>query len=105
MVEGRRAASTLTPVYPIEYNHLAGLKRELKELPIPFGSSLDRKAIVELGLPDDLLVILVARDDDFMVPSGGTVLEDGDTLLVLSDKKSFEKVVTKFNFFNSQVAG
>jgi len=91
--------------YPIEYNPMAGLKSELKELPIPSGSCLDGKAIVELGLPDDFLVILVARDNDFMVPSGGTVLQDGDTLLVLSDKKSFEQVTTRFSLLKSQVAG
>lgn len=91
-------------LYPIEYNPMDGLKSELKELPILSGSRLDGKAIVELELPDGFLVILVARDHDFMVPSGGTVLQEGDTLLVLSDKKSFDEVVTKFNLFKSQVA-
>jgi cell volume regulation protein A len=42
-----------------------------------------------------LLVILIARDNDFLLPSGGTVLQSGDTLLVLSDKKSFESVLAK----------
>lgn len=91
-------------LYPIEYNPMDGLKSELKEVPILSGSRLDGKAIVELGLPDGFLVILIARDNDFMVSSGGTVLQGGDTLLVLSDKKSFDEVVTKFNLFKSQVA-
>ena len=58
---------------------------------------MNGKAIFELGLPDDFLVILIARDNDFMLPSGGTVLQGNDTLLVLSDKESYGKVIEKFN--------
>ena len=50
------------------------------------------QAIVELGLPADFLIILVVREKDFIQPSGQTVLQVGDTLLVLADKKSFEEV-------------
>jgi cell volume regulation protein A len=82
-------------VYPIEYTPMDGLKGELKELPIPADSGMAGKAIFELELPDEFLVILIARDNDFLLPSGGTVLQSGDTLLVLSDKKSFESVLAK----------
>ena len=76
---------------------MGGLKSELKELPVPIESSMNGKAIFELELPDDFLVILIARDNDFMLPSGGTVLQGNDTLLVLSDKESYGKVIEKFN--------
>jgi cell volume regulation protein A len=84
-------------VYPIEYTPMGGLKSELKELTIPSNSHMAGKAIVELGLPADFLVILIARENDFILPSGGTVLQEGDTLLVLSDKKSFDEVQAKLN--------
>lgn len=89
-------------IYPIEYVPMDGLKGELKELPIPIHSGINGKAIFELGLPDDFLVILIARDNDFMLPSGGTVLRDNDTLLVLSDKESFDKVVERFNIWSEK---
>ncbi len=85
-------------LYPIEYTPVDGLKSELKELFIPSDSSMVGKAIVELGLPNDFLVVLIARDNGFVVPSGGTVLQGGDTLLVLSDKKSFDEVLAKFTY-------
>jgi potassium/hydrogen antiporter len=81
--------------YPIEYTPIDGLKSELKELAVPFGSPLAGKAIVELGLPAEFLIILIARGDEYLLPSGGTVLESGDTLLVLSDKASFDRVQTQ----------
>jgi len=84
-------------VYPIEYLPMEGLKSELKELPIPLESKVIGKAIFELGLPRDFLVILIARENDFMIPSGGTVLLGADTLLVLSDEDDFEKVLKDHN--------
>jgi cell volume regulation protein A len=84
-------------VYPIEYTPVEGFRNELKELPIAPGSHPDGKAIVELGLPDDFLVILIARDNDFVLPYGGIVLQGGDVLLALSDQKSFDEVQAKFS--------
>ncbi|MCZ2127094.1 MAG: potassium/proton antiporter [Anaerolineales bacterium] len=81
--------------YPIEYVPMDGLKSELKELPIPSNSEMIGKAIFELELPKDFLVILIARDNEFMQPSGGTILQDGDTLLALSSKESYAEVVQR----------
>ena len=84
-------------LYPIEYMPMTGLKSELKELTIPAGSTLSGKAVVELGLPPGLLIVLIARGDDFVQPGGGTVVQGGDTLLVLSDKKTYAEVLARFN--------
>ncbi len=81
--------------YPIEYVPDKGYKNDLKELPIADGSPAVGKAIVELGLPAEFLVILIARENDFILPSGGTVLQAGDTLLVLSEKVAWETVQAK----------
>lgn len=83
--------------YPIEYVPMGGLKSELKELHIPVDSRMNGKAIFEMGLPNDFLVILIGRGNEFLVPSGGTVLQGNDTLLVLCDKKSFDAVIRTFN--------
>jgi cell volume regulation protein A len=79
-------------VYPIEYTPVGGFKSELKELPVPPGSYMAGKAIFEMGLPADFLVVLIARENDFMVPTGGTVVRGGDTLLALADKETFAAV-------------
>lgn len=80
------------PVYPIEFNPVRGFTDELKEIPIPEDSTCAGKTIVELALPEKLLVILIARENEFFVPNGGTTLLAGDTLIVLSDQESFDKV-------------
>jgi len=82
--------------YPIEYSPMRGLKSELTELIVPPDSPVAGKSIVELGLPADFLVILVARGDQFLLPSGGTTLLVGDALLALSDCDCLDQVQARF---------
>ena len=78
--------------YPIEYTPVGGFKSELKELAVPPDSPMAGKAIVELNLPEDFLVVLIARQNEFLMPGGGTIIEAGDTLLALADTQTFEQV-------------
>jgi cell volume regulation protein A len=64
--------------YPIEFAPIDGVDTQLVDFIIPFNAAIAGKAIVELGLPPDSLIVLVNRDEKFFVPSGGTVLEGGD---------------------------
>ena len=69
--------------HPLEFEPMAGSDTELVDLTVPFHSEVVGKSIVELGLPPDSLVVLIGRGETYIVPSGGTVFEPGDTLLVL----------------------
>lgn len=90
------APVVLKRTYPIEYVPMSGLKSELKEFHIRSNSPAIGKAIFELDLPESFLVVLIARENDFIMPKGGTILNDGDTLLVLSDNDAFNEVFTRF---------
>ncbi len=79
-------------VYPIEFSPVSGFKGELKELAVGQGSPFAGRAIVELGLPPELLVVLIARGQEFVVPNGATNLREGDTLIVLADRGTFAQV-------------
>lgn len=78
--------------YPIEFAPIDGVDTQLVDFIIPFNSAIAGKPIVELGLPRDSLIALVNRDEKFFVPSGGTVLEGGDVVLVLVNDKNLGKV-------------
>jgi cell volume regulation protein A len=69
--------------YPLEIEPLEGVDTDLIEFVLPPGAVVAGKPIVELGLPAGSLITLVSRDEHFFVPSGGTVLEEGDVVLVL----------------------
>ena len=70
--------------YPLEMISSDGINTELVDLVLPAGSQAAGKSIVELGLPRDTLIVLVGRNEQYLVPTGGTVLEEGDTLLALA---------------------
>ncbi len=86
------APSAPKPVYPIEFSPVSGFKSELKELSLPEGSPLAGRAIVELGLPVEFLIVLIARGSEFVVPGGATTLLEGDTLIALADRATFAQV-------------
>jgi cell volume regulation protein A len=77
--------------YPLEFNPVEGLRSELKELVITEGSPWAGRAVVDLGLPFELLIVLIVRGDEFVQPKGETRLAAGDTLLVLSEAAAFER--------------
>lgn len=43
--------------------------------------------LVDLGMPEKTLVVMVKRGESFFVPTGITVLQEGDRLLIISDNK------------------
>jgi cell volume regulation protein A len=81
--------------YPIEFNPVEGLKSELKELVVAEGSPWVGRAVVDLGLPSGLLIILIARGTEFVQPKGQTTVEAGDTLLILAEADAFEKAAAE----------
>ena len=62
------------------------------ELIVPYDADVVGKSIVEIGMPQDSLVTLISRNGAFLVPSGGTVLQEGDTMLVLVNRKNLPEV-------------
>jgi potassium/hydrogen antiporter len=68
------------------------VQENLTELTIGKDSPAAGKQIIELGLPDEALIVLLTRDETATVPGGGTVLEAGDRLLVLAEPEVLEKV-------------
>jgi cell volume regulation protein A len=76
--------------YPLEFVRSHSTKTDLMELRIPPDSAAIGRQIVELGLPKGTLVVLIGRGSEFMIPSGSTVLNQGDSMLVLVDRESLQ---------------
>jgi potassium/hydrogen antiporter len=78
--------------YPLELEQSSALDSDLVEVRVPTGSAVVGRQILELGLPEQALVVLIGRDRRFVVPRGATTVEDGDTLLLLSDQNGLDAV-------------
>ena len=65
-----------------DYEEEHGTK--LLEYPIEAGSRLVGKSIMEANIPEEILIVMIKRGDDVVMPKGSTVLEAGDTLVITS---------------------
>lgn len=71
---------------PLVFEPTEDVKNDLLELDILEGSPMAGRQILELGLPSDVLIMLVNRGGECLVPSGGTTIETGDVVLAFADK-------------------
>ncbi|MDY5968705.1 MAG: potassium/proton antiporter, partial [Bacteroidales bacterium] len=52
--------------------------------------------IMDLGMPEKTLAIMVKRDNHYFVPTGKTTLHEGDTLMVITDNdEGLQETLTK----------
>lgn len=78
--------------YPIELEPSVDTKAALKEVEIEEGDHSVGKQILELGLPNNVLITLINREGKFLVPRGTTEILENDKLLILSDKKDVSEI-------------
>ena len=69
---------------------------EIIELEVAEGSEAAGRSVKELGLPDGSLVISILRDGGGFVPSGDSVVEAGDEVLLVLDVGIEERVTERF---------
>jgi cell volume regulation protein A len=69
----------------LRFDPMASPNRQLVEFEVAPNSDAKNKRIVDLRLPAGVLVLLVARDGEDVVPNGGTVLRRGDVIQLLAD--------------------
>ena len=79
---------------PIELIPGSKIRSDLVEITIAGSSLAAGRQLVDLRLPRSTLVVLINRSEDFLVPRGSTVLQGGDVLLVLADKRDLAEVRT-----------
>ncbi len=81
------------PKKPLDIFLSEDAKAALEEIQIPANSPIVGKKIVELNFPKTAIIAMVKRDDTFITPSGSTLLQANDLLMVLSDtKEGIDKV-------------
>ncbi|MDX2163450.1 MAG: potassium/proton antiporter [bacterium] len=82
-------ATHRTPKSPLAYVMRDGvIANNLVEITLPEASAAVGKQLVNLGLPSGVLIVLIGRNDDMVIPTGSTVLEGGDRLLMLTSDQS-----------------
>ena len=75
---------------------LAEERLEIIELEVAEGSDAAGKSVKDLGLPDGSLVISILRDGGGFVPSGDSVIEANDEVLLVLDVGIESRVTARF---------
>ena len=64
----------------------------LMDFIIPYNSAVVGKAILDLKLPQQSVITLISRNNQYIVPTGTTRLQGGDVLLIILNKASIAEV-------------
>lgn len=68
-------------------------KNAMKKIKLNSDSNAVGKKIVELGFPKTAIISMIERNDNYTIPTGATILEENDILVILSEnEKSIEEV-------------
>jgi potassium/hydrogen antiporter len=62
-------------------------KAAMKEFKVSPDCYAVNKRIVDLGFPKSAIIAMIKRNDQYLTPSGSSVIEPNDILLILSDNK------------------
>ena len=71
------------------------MKSELTEIFIDDGNPVIGKRILELGFPHAALIALIKRSGKYITPNGSTILESGDTLVIIAENAEALKQANK----------
>lgn len=77
---------------PIQFEKTEAFDADLTEILVPYRSACIGQAIVDLKMSPESLIVLITRNDRFVIPSGATVIEEGDVLLVLAGAKDLMQI-------------
>lgn len=77
-------ATPSVPSQPLAYVPAIDLSSQVSEIRVAAGSAAVDQSILELGLPNGALVVLIGRDGETLVPNGGTVLHPDDLLVIVA---------------------
>jgi len=82
---------------PLEFENNPDSNAKLVEYIVPFNSRISGKKILDLKLPENVLIVLICRNEVFFIPKGNTVINEGDILQILLEKHQIAETVKLLN--------
>lgn len=65
---------------------------DLLEVQIPNDAKLEERAIMDLNIPEDVLIVMIKRNNKLITPRGTTMIKHGDILMISGDEESLMKI-------------
>lgn len=76
-------------------DYYEGIDNNLFEVNVGKGNQLIGKMIVEINIPEDILIVMIKRNDQVIIPKGSTMICENDSLILSGNNIEF------INYFNS----
>jgi potassium/hydrogen antiporter len=76
----------------LEYVPPGKTRNDLAEVVVAPGSAAVGRRVLDLGFPPGSLIVLIVRGEETIVPTGGTVIEAGDELLIFADRDELARI-------------
>lgn len=75
-------------ITPVDVMLRENISTEMVEVDIPDDSCVVGKRIVDLNFPEKSLIVLIQRNDRYISPTGATVIEPNDKLIIVAEDKT-----------------
>jgi len=69
---------------PRDFDNMEFPGMTLQEFIVPYNASSVDKALFEIKLPKESHILLIARGEQFLIPSGNTIVRGGDVIWILA---------------------
>jgi len=79
-------------IVPFQPEEIGKTDNDLVTVTLSKESKLIGKQIVEVGLPEGALIVLLTRGEEYVVPRGATQLMENDIILILAGRKLLPKI-------------
>ncbi|MDZ4728308.1 MAG: potassium/proton antiporter [Leptospira sp.] len=77
---------------PRDFDNMEFPGMTLQEFIVPYNSTVVEKALFEIKLPKDSHILLIARGEQFLIPSGNTLVRGGDVIWILAKDEVLSEV-------------
>jgi cell volume regulation protein A len=81
---------------PRDFDNMEFPGMTLQEIIIPYNSNSVDKALYEIKLPKESHILLIARGEQFLIPSGNTLVRGGDVIWILAKDEVLSEVGKTF---------
>lgn len=75
-----------TPVLKTFNDYDGEISSKLIEVNVDDSSKWANKSIMDSNIPEDILIVMIKRKEQVLVPKGSTVIKTGDTLVLSGDR-------------------
>lgn len=81
---------------PLSLENTGNISSQLHEFEVRHGMALVGTKLADAGLPRGGLVLLIRRNNAFVVPHGDTLIEPGDILMILAEPDAMSETILFF---------